>query len=74
MGNPSLRLSEVLIRCKNPKFVVWMHLGMAECRVHFLGHLTSFLESLCPSAFEVGISKLMHGCILGRRNVVYHHF
>ena len=23
---------------RNPKFDVWMHLGMAECRVSFIGH------------------------------------
>ena len=29
----------------NPKFGVWLHLGMAECCVPFLGHLTSDLFS-----------------------------
>ena len=27
-----------IIRGRNFKFDVWMHLGMAECRVPFLGH------------------------------------
>ena len=60
---------------RNSKFGVWMHLGMAECRVPFLGHCDLDLD-LWPSfqnnrvrsisliLFEVGISNLVCGCIL----------
>ena len=58
------------------KFGLWVHLGMAECRVPFLGHLEidlylwhSFYNirvgSISPLIFEAGIKNLVCTCILG---------
>ena len=91
---PSVRPS-VLLSCpvnisyilwgRNSKFGVWMHLGMAECRVPFSGHCDINLD-LWPSfknnrvrsisliLFEVGISNLVCGCILGWWSVAYHNW
>ena len=67
---------------RNSKFGVWIHLGMAECRVPFSGHcaLTSdlvfriILSGAYLILFEVGISILVCGCILGWRSVSYHNW
>ena len=65
---------------RNSKFDMWMHLGMGECRVPFLGHCDLDLD-LWPSfkkncvrsisliLFEVGISNLVCGCILRKCRV-----
>ena len=70
---------------RNSKFGVWIHLGMAECRVPFSGHCDLDLD-LWPSftnyrvrstsliLFEVGISNLVFGCILGWRSVAYQNW
>ena len=67
----------------NSKFGVWIHLGMAECRVPFSGHCDldlwpSFynnrVRSISLILFEVGISNLVCGCILGWRSVAYHNW
>ena len=36
--HPSRFVSGAYPLYRNPKFGVWMHLGMAECRVPFSGH------------------------------------
>ena len=68
---------------RNSKFGVWIHLGMAECRVPFLGHCDldlwpSFennrVRSISLILFEVGISNLVCGCILGWQSVAYHNW
>ena len=70
---------------RNSKFGVWIHLGMAECRVPFSGHCDLDLDlwpSFCNNRvrsislilFEVGISNLVCGCILGWRSVAYHNW
>ena len=57
---------------RNSKFGVWIHLGMAECRVPFLGHCDlwpSFennrVRRISLILFEVGIPNLVCKCILG---------
>ena len=66
---------------RNPKFGVWMHLWLAECRIPFLGHfdlLTSDLVSSIsvsgayPKFIEIGIPNMVNGCILGLQSVAYH--
>ena len=58
---------------------MWIHLGIAECHVPFSGHLTADLvfRKIVSKAylilFEVGISNLVCGCILGCRSVAYHN-
>ena len=62
-----------------------MHLGMVECRVPFTGHcdLNFYLWprfwnnrvwSISLIIFEVGISNLVCGCILGWQSVAYHNW
>ena len=59
-----------------------MHLGLAKCRIPFLGHcdldLTHFLRIIMSEAFflyynvsEVGIPNLVCGCILEWQSVMY---
>ena len=86
--SPSVLLScPVHISCilwgRNSKFGVWIHLGMAECRIPFSGHCDldlwpSFynnrVRSISHTLFEVGISNLVCGCILGWRSVAYHNW
>ena len=56
---------------RNSKFGVWMHLGMAECHIPFSGHcdLDLVFRIIVSGAylilFEIGISNLVCGCILG---------
>ena len=67
---------------RNSKFGVWIHLGMAECRVPFSGHCdldldlwpsfyNNHVRSISLILFGVGISNLVCGCILGWRSVAY---
>ena len=71
---------------RNFKFGKWIHLGMAECRIPFSGHCDLDLD-LWPSffynkrvrsisliLFEVGISNLVCGCILGWQSVTYQNW
>ena len=53
---------------------MWIRIGMAECHIPFLGHCDldlwpSFknnrVMSISLILFEVGISNLVYGCILG---------
>ena len=66
---------------RNSKFCVWMHLGMAECRVPFLGHCDldlwpSFQNngvwSISLTLFVVGIPNSVCGCILRCRSPMVH--
>ena len=70
---------------RNSKFGVWIHLGMAECRVPFLWEAYSnrtvrpsvrpSVPLSCPvhisSILQVGIPNLVCGYILGWRSVAY---
>ena len=60
---------------------MYMHLGMAECPIPFFGHcdldLSPSFKNYCVQIislklFEMGISNLVCGCILGCWGVVYH--
>ena len=64
---------------------MWVHLGIAECHVSFSGHcdldldlylvfLKNRVHSISLILFEVGISNLVCGCILGCRSVAYHNW
>ena len=64
-----------------PKFGVWVHLGMMECRVQFMGHYDldlwpSFknnrILSISLILLKVGIPNLVCGCIFGWGSVTYH--
>ena len=68
---------------RNSKFGVWIYLGMAECRVPFSGHcdldlwpsfLNNRVRSISLILFEVGISNLVCGCVLGWQSVVFHNW
>ena len=68
----------------NPKFGVWMHLGMVECHVPFTGHsvtlnltfgLVFFLIIISGAyllLFEVEIPNLVCECILEWQIVPFH--
>ena len=54
-----------------------MHLGMADCPVPFSGHCdldSRWHHVWCIASifFEVGISNLVSGCILGWPSVAHH--
>ena len=58
---------------------MWVHFGMAECGVPFLGHcdLDLVFRKNCVwdislILFEVGIPNLVCKCILGCRSVQFH--
>ena len=86
--SPSVPLScpvhiSYILWVRNSKFGVWIHLGMAECRVPFSGHCdldldlwpsfyNNHVRSISLILFELGISNLVCGCILGWRSVAYH--
>ena len=68
---------------RNSKFGVWMHHGMTEWGVPLSGHCgldlwPSFynnrVRSISLILFEVGISNLVCGCILGWRSVAYQNW
>ena len=71
-------LISYIIWGRNPKFSVWMHLGMAECRVPWKGHCDLDLDlwpsfqntrvrSIFPIIFEVEIRNSVCACILHLR-------
>ena len=91
IGRPSVRPASCPVHIfyilwgRNFKFGVWMHLGMTECLVPFLGHcdldldlwpsfLNNRVRSISLILFEVGISNLVCGCVLGWRSVAYHNW
>ena len=58
-----------------------MHLGMGECHIPISGHCdldlgpsfkNYYVRSISLILFEIGISNLVCGCILGRWSVEYH--
>ena len=87
--SPSVPLScpvhiSYILWVRNSKFGVWIHFGMAECRIPFSGHCdldldlwpsfyNNHVRSISLILFELGISNLVCGCILGWRSVAYHN-
>ena len=68
---------------RNSKFDVWMHHGMAECRILFSGHCdldlwpsfkNNCVRSISLILFEVGISNFVCGCIFRWGSVAYHNW
>ena len=60
---------------------MWMHLGMMECHVPFMGHYdvdlwprfeNNCVLSISPILFKVGIPNLVCGCIFEWWSVTYH--
>ena len=62
-----------IIKGRNPKFGMWVHLWVAKCRVPFFEFFFKIrIRNISPTRFEVAISNFVFGCVLMLEIVAYY--